>query len=302
MKHKIIRKILFFAVFSILVTSGTCLGQENTTIFDGWHKFVKEKNNPSITEAVNILEYRMPQLLYSSDLRRIARIAIIPENKAGTSKKNRKLPAIGIIRGQKRVLEALRLDAFLSDDKVCNAFRYLSRLPMEDLSQMDQISNKADSILKEAKEKNKEKIIEGLIKNAKKQALNVPVNPAFNYEIYRFFLLQCWSNQKLLTRALKMYKEATKVEITEITSEIVQKLGRQGYLNFYLLDLPYGPDSYSHYKISAKGDVYCTHHGFVVPPKGCNSDSTIRDQLKAYGITDEKLLDECSDLPPIPNN
>ena len=302
MKHNLMKKILFFTALSVLFTSAVCLGQENFAIFDDWHKFIKEKDDPSITEAVNLLEYRMPQLLYSSDLRRIARIAIIPEHRGSTSKRKMRLPSVETIRGQKRVLEALRLDALLRDTKVCDAFRYLSRLPMEALSQMDQISNKADSILKEAQEKNKKQIIEGLIKNAKKQALNVPVNPAFNYDFYRFFLLKCWSNQKLLTRALKMYKEATKVEVKEITSEIVQKLGRQGYLDSYLIDLPYGFDSYGHYKISSKGDVYCTHHGFTIPPKGCNGDSTIRDQLKAYGVSDEKLLDECSDLPPVPNN
>jgi len=54
--------------------------------------------------------------------------------------------------------------------------------------------------------------------------------------------------------------------------------------------------------MTPKGRIYCTHHGFIIPPKGCDGDSTIRDQLKVHGITDIKQLDECADIPPIPNN
>ena len=98
-----------------------------------------------------------------------------------------------------------------------------------------------------------------------------------------------------------MYNLDFNLKHSKLTNELYKKMVKEKYLIRFMPDAGYKEDSYSHYKMTDNGTIYCTQHGFMIPPKGCDGNSTIREQLKAYGITDEKLLDECADRPPVPN-
>jgi len=114
----------------------------------------------------------------------------------------------------------------------------------------------------------------------------------------------CFANQKTLAGAVEMYDLDNTTTTTELTPDVLQVLQRQGYLQVvpndpgskdpassanYVMFVPEGEKS---------ATIFCTRHGFVVPPKGCHARTPPADQARAAGVTDESILSRCSTSEP----
>ena len=275
---------LIVAFVSLLLTQcGLC----SSSIFVDWQQFADQRGDSELKAAITCLQYREPQLLYRFSLRRMAKAVLSP-----TGKKDAKY-----IAGQKRALKVLRMEDFLEDDEVCRAFSHLCKLPRKEQREMDKLAQQTFKAFITSEYRNKS----GALGVLQKKALNLPTDMKPLYPVYRANAYACWANQKTIAGALEMYNLDMNTSVSKLDGHMFNKLKEHKYLRTIPKDPGYGSDSSCHYKLSPDGDIYCTHHGFIIPPKGTTADTTIREQLKLHGIKDKKLLDQCADIPVIPN-
>jgi len=233
-----------------------------------------------------------------------------------------------------QLIKTLRIGDFLSDKRGCKHYLYLCKLPVSDQYEMAECASFAS--LRSSATDFIKWVNTVAVKRALQEKLEIASPEAYEDQLqeqencYSCYVQQ-YKFQEKMTKALKdkVLKKANLCgalesikEIDLVTWEIpnnsnssindISDLGpdRNNETNkktdindkFRIrkhFDPGYGDDSFIHYKTTPKGDIYCTHHGFFKLPKGCTENSTIRDQLKAYGITDLELLDECADIPPV---
>ena len=282
--NKYSHAVFIVAICSLLLAQ---FGECSSSIFVDWQQFADQRGDSELKAAVTCLQYREPQLLYRFSLRRMATAVLSPKNKKDAK----------YIEGQKRALKVLRMEDFLKDEEVCRAYAYLCKLPRKDQLEMDRLAQLTFKAFITSGYRNKS----GAIGVLQKKALNLPTDMKPLYPVYRANAYACWANQKTIAGALEMYNLDMNTSVKKLDSHMFSKLKEHKYLRTIPQDPGYGSDSSCHYKLTPQGDIYCTHHGFIIPPKGTTADTTIREQLKLHGIKDKVLLDQCADIPVIPN-
>jgi hypothetical protein len=97
-----------------------------------------------------------------------------------------------------------------------------------------------------------------------------------------------------------MYQLDHRVEVQEITNELMDKLLADGYLQSMPLDPGYSEGaSWKHYRIDSNGDIFCIQHGFVsLDSANFSQDLPPYEQLLLTGETKSDLLQAASRKSP----
>ena len=122
--------------------------------------------------------------------------------------------------------------------------------------------------------------------------------PNFKKARDRANMRACFANQKTLAGAMEMYNLDNNVADSELNEELLKSLKDNGYLQRIPDDPGQGKNTSDHYlKISYQGPdgkntwrMFCTHHGFIIPPSGTTMRDSPRRQLEAMGISDSDIL------------
>ena len=254
--------------------------------FGNWQEFARQRGDEELSKAVYTLEYLAPQLLYNAATRQLA-MELIEESPKSRSSPNSPVH---------RKIEVLRLEETFQEERVIEAFDYLCKRGRGDQKRMSTLAKESFEKVNERDDFSKARTKAWI----QRQALALPIDMSRNYPRLRANALRCWRYQKLIEQAVEKYEKKERRKVEKLDEELFERLKAGGYLVIIPDDPGYGRGSLGHYKLSPQGVVYCTHHGFNPPPKGCDADSTVREQLKAHGVKDENALDHCADIPLLP--
>jgi hypothetical protein len=124
--------------------------------------------------------------------------------------------------------------------------------------------------------------------------------PAFKKA--RFKYMACFANQRTLNGAVEMLFLDHGERIRTLSEEAGRRLVKRGYLRALPDDPGQGSGSFRNYVLiqtpKKRRLTFCTVHGFISPVGGADHRTSPREQAKAAGVTDQKLLARCSTISP----
>lgn len=103
---------------------------------------------------------------------------------------------------------------------------------------------------------------------------------------------RCFINQRKLASAIEMFQLDNNKHLKKLDADTFKKLVKGGYLEEMLLDPGMGKDSWQHYQLTSKQNVFCTHHGFAPPLKG--KGASPKEQLIEMGEPSNELISKAS--------
>ncbi len=249
--------------------------------FQHWYDYAGQQGNPKLVQSVRVLEFREPILLANVLLWELAMEAVGEGRKAAQQDQ------------AQRSLSILRMEYLFKDERLRNSLKALAPLYRKDRKAWVKLCLKTrPTQLNEADLKS------AVVNQVETAALYLEVDMKLMFELHRSRAFACWSNQKVLQGAWELAR--LDFPNAKLKREILKNPEVTKLLKTKIRDPGHGPGSISHYLSTAQEKVFCTQHGFGVPPVGVTPESTPRDQLFGSGEKSEELLDLCSELPIVP--